>query len=87
MTPPSKPGAPPAPSSASSANVDESVAVRLDEDILARVDALATVITPLGSRPRRGTTLRAIVLKGLEAFEAERATAPATPAKPKGGKR
>ncbi len=49
------------------------VFVRLDARTIARVDALASALTLRGTKPNRVAAIRAAILMGLDAFEAERA--------------
>lgn len=47
------------------------VFVRLDARTLARVDALGSALSLRGSKPNRAGAIRAAVLMGLDAFEAD----------------
>ncbi len=51
--------------------LEEHVSVRLDVAILARVDAVAEQLAPLGSKAQRSVALRALILTGLDAFESK----------------
>jgi hypothetical protein len=53
----------------SAASVDH-VSARLDAATTARLDALAPLLTPLGSQPSRSIAVRACILTGLDALEA-----------------
>lgn len=49
------------------------VSTRLDAATVARLDALAPLIAPLGTKPARSVAVRASILRGLDALEAEHA--------------
>jgi hypothetical protein len=52
------------------------VSTRLDAATTARLDALAPLIAPLGTKPSRSVAVRACILTGLDALEALHARAP-----------
>jgi hypothetical protein len=45
------------------------VSTRVDEATVARLDALAVVLAPLGVKPARSIAVRACILTGLDALE------------------
>jgi predicted transcriptional regulator len=47
------------------------VSVRLGPEVVARIDALADIMTPNGSDPSRSLVLRAAILAGLSQLEAQ----------------
>ena len=47
------------------------VAARLDAEVIARLDALAAALAPLGSKPSRSIAARAAILTGLPILEAQ----------------
>ena len=49
------------------------VSTRLDPATVERLDALAPLMAPLGTTPNRSVVVRACVLLGLDALEAEHA--------------
>ena len=49
------------------------VSTRLDAATVARLDALAPLIAPLGSNPSRSMAVRACILAGLDVLEAKHA--------------
>ncbi|MFO0758628.1 MAG: hypothetical protein U0359_19195 [Byssovorax sp.] len=51
--------------------LEEHVSVRLGVDVLARIDAVAAQLAPFGSRPLRSVAVRALILTGLDTFEAK----------------
>ena len=53
----------------SAASVDH-VSARLDAATTSRLDALASLITPLGTQPSRSIAVRACILTGLDVLEA-----------------
>ena len=53
----------------SAASMD--VWTRLDAVFVARLDALAPFIAPLGSKPSRSMAVRACIITGLDALEAK----------------
>lgn len=55
------------------------VSTRLDEATIARLDALAPQLAPLGVKPARSIAVRACILTGLDVLEAQLATAKGTP--------
>lgn len=46
------------------------VSARLDAATMARLDALAPPIAPLGTKPSRSVAVRACIFTGLDALEA-----------------
>ncbi len=52
----------------SASSVDH-VSTRLDAEIVARLDALAVVLAPLGVKPARSIAVRACILTGLDVLE------------------
>jgi hypothetical protein len=54
------------------ASVDH-VSTRLDSAAVARLDALAPFIAPLGSKPARSVAVRACILTGLDVLETKHA--------------
>lgn len=62
----------------SAASVDH-VSTRLDAETVARLDALAPLIAPLGTKPARSIATRACILAGLDALEAQLAKAKGKP--------
>ena len=52
------------------------VSTRLDESTVARLEALAIRIVPLGTKPSRSIAVRACILTGLDVLEAQVARAP-----------
>lgn len=62
----------------SAASVDH-VSTRLDAEIIARLDALAPVLAPLGAKPARSIATRACIRAGLDVLEAQLAKAKETP--------
>ena len=47
------------------------VSTRLDAATIARLDALALVLAPLGVKPARSIAVRACILTGLDVLEAK----------------
>jgi hypothetical protein len=45
------------------------VSTRLDAPTVARLDALAVVLAPLGAKPSRSIAVRACILTGLDVLE------------------
>ena len=60
----------------SSATSVDHVSARVDPAVMARLDALAPLITPLGTTPSRSIAVRACILTGLDALEALHGTVP-----------
>ena len=52
------------------------VSTRLDAAVVARLDALAPLIVPLGTKPARSVAVRACILTGLDVLEARYARKP-----------
>ena len=52
----------------SASSVDH-VSTRLDAATVARLDALAVVLAPLGVKPARSIAVRACILTGLDVLE------------------
>jgi hypothetical protein len=44
---------------------------RLDVDVVDRLDALAALLAPLGSKASRSVAVRAVILTGLPVLEAQ----------------
>jgi hypothetical protein len=59
----------------SATSVDH-VSARVDSATMARLDALAPRITPIGTLPSRSIAVRACLLAGLDALEALHGTVP-----------
>ena len=60
--------------------------VRFPEDVLERIDGVATALSRFGTKASRADALRFIVSKGLEPAETELGIAPAkAPTKPAAG--
>ena len=57
------------------ASVDH-VSTRLDAATVARLDALAPLLAPLGTIPARSIAVRACIFRGLDVLEAEHAQDP-----------
>ena len=55
------------------------VSTRLDEATIARLDALAVVLAPLGVKAARSIAVRACILTGLDVLETQHATPKGTP--------
>jgi hypothetical protein len=51
----------------------------LDAETVARLDALAVVLAPLGVKPARSIAVRACILTGLDVLEARHAPSTGTP--------
>ena len=68
----------PRPGQGSAASVDH-VSTRLDAETVARLDALAPLIAPLGTKPARSIATRACILAGLDMMEAQFAKAMEAP--------
>ncbi len=45
------------------------VSARMEPAVIARLDALAEAITPMGNPPKRATAVRAALTAGLDALE------------------
>ena len=60
----------------SSATSVDHVSARVEPAIMARLDALAPLITPIGTLPSRSIAVRACILTGLDALEALHGTVP-----------
>jgi hypothetical protein len=45
------------------------VSTRLDETTVARLDALAPLLAPVGTKPARSIAVRACILTGLDVLE------------------
>lgn len=45
------------------------VAIRIDDDVLARIDALVAKLSPQGMSMPRAEVIRAALLRGVEALE------------------
>jgi hypothetical protein len=54
------------------------VTARVSASTIARLDALALLLTPLGARPSRSVPMRACLLTGLDVLEAQHAKPKAT---------
>jgi hypothetical protein len=52
------------------------VSARVDAATMARLDALAPLVTPLGTTPSRSIAVRACILTELDALEALHGTVP-----------
>ena len=59
----------------SATSVDH-VSARVDAATTIRLDALAPLVTPLGTTPSRSIAVRACILTGLDALEALHGTVP-----------
>lgn len=55
------------------------VSTRLDTEAVARLDALAVKLAPLGVKPARSIAVRACILTGLDVLEKQLATPKGTP--------
>lgn len=62
-----------------SAKSVDHVSTRLDAATIARLDALAPLLAPLGVKPVRSIAVRACVLTGLDVLEKQHATPAGTP--------
>ena len=45
------------------------VSTRLDATTIARLDAIAPTVTPLGTKPSRSMAVRAAIMTGLDVLE------------------
>jgi hypothetical protein len=57
------------------------VAVRLDEETIARIDALVPGLSSAWHTAKRSDALRAVILAGLDTIEAQRSRAARKPRK------
>lgn len=62
----------------SASSVDH-VSTRLDAETVARLDALAVVLAPLGVKPARSIAVRACILTGLDVLEKQHQPSKGTP--------
>ena len=51
------------------ATTTDDLSARLDGDIVARLDALAPLVAPIGSKPTRTMAIRACIIVGLGVLE------------------